>query len=255
MYQRKARRRQTALRACRRARSRPATSWRASWTGSPRASTPSGAASAPRPSSPVPPWSSCACAGRAARAWRVRRTRGHERGTWRAAPSTPWPPEASTTTWSGGSAATPPTDAGWCRTSRRCSPTRRSWPAPTCTPGRRPATATTSAWSPRPWTGCCASSPRPRARSTRPSMLTPAGSKGAMPRSPWRSSVACSPAVWSPRRPSGTASPRPATGRAGASRCAPWARRWPGRPRSKRHGCCWPGPGRSAPSPPGTTRF
>ena len=57
-------------------------------------------------------------------------------GTWACARSTPWRPVGSTTTSSAGSAATRPTPTGWSPTSRRCSPTRPSWPGPTCTRGR-----------------------------------------------------------------------------------------------------------------------
>ena len=84
-------------------------------TGSPPASTPSGGASAPRRSFPGPRSSSSA-SGTPARGGPTR-TR---RATWPVGRSTPWRPGASTTTSSGGSAATRPTRAGWCRTSRRC---------------------------------------------------------------------------------------------------------------------------------------
>ena len=100
---------------------------------------------------PARPSSSSACAAPAAAA-PTRPTPG----TWPCARSTPWRPAASTTTWSAGSAATRPTPTGWCPTSRRCSPTRRSWPGPICTRGRTADVPTISAWSPRPWTSCCA---------------------------------------------------------------------------------------------------
>jgi uncharacterized protein YyaL (SSP411 family) len=35
---------------------------------------------------------------------------------------------------------------GWCRTSRRCSTTTRSWPACTCTATRRPGSSSTAEW-------------------------------------------------------------------------------------------------------------
>ena len=72
----------------------------------PAGSTPSGADSAERPSSPNPPWWTWPCCH--ARATRPNPTAG---GHWRwpRSPSTPWPPVASTTTWAGGSPATRPT--------------------------------------------------------------------------------------------------------------------------------------------------
>ena len=178
-----------------------------------RASTPSGAASGPRRSSPGRPSSSSACVAPGAAA-PTRRTRG----TWPCARSTPWRPAASTTTWSVGSAATRPTRAGSCPTSRRCSPTRRSWPGPTCTRGRTAGGPSISAWSPRPWTSCCGTSRRPRARCTRPSTPTPAASRARTPPSRVDELRQILPPPWSNRRPSGTASRRAATGRAAPSR-------------------------------------
>ena len=142
---------------------------------SPPASTPSGAASGPRPKFPRPPWSSCACASPPWRHGDAERAASH--GT--AARSTPWRPAASTTTSSAGSAATRPTRAGWCPTSRRCSPTRRCWPGPTSTRGRTTGTRRLPRRrAPRRSTSSCATCRRPRARSTPPSTPTPAASKG-----------------------------------------------------------------------------
>ncbi len=157
---------------------RPRPSWR-------RASTPPGAGSGPRRSSPSPRWSSCAC--------------DHHRVTgdgvvarpWRARPWRPWPPAGSTTTSGVASPATPPTTPGPSRTSRRCSTTRPGWCAPTCTPGRRPVTAAGSRSSRRPSATCS------RARRSR-------GAGCAAPRTPTprarRAASTCGPRPrWPPR--------------------------------------------------------
>ena len=76
------------------------------------------------------------------RCGRGRRRAGRSR--WRAGRSTRWPTAGSTTSSAAASIAMRPTRSGSCRTSRRCSTTTRSSPAPTPTPGRRPATSATA---------------------------------------------------------------------------------------------------------------
>ncbi len=104
-----------------------------------RASTPPGAGSGPPPSSPRRTWWSCACATTASPARR-------RRSPWPPRRSRRWRPVGSTTTSAAVSPGTPPTSRGRCRTSRRCSTTRRAWCAPTCTPGRSRARRAGSRW-------------------------------------------------------------------------------------------------------------
>ena len=100
---------------------RPSASWSAS-------STTSTAASAARPSSPRRTTLLFLL-----RYWRRSGRRGGA-GDGGDDPARPCAAAASTTTSAAASTATPPTRAGSCRTSRRCSTTRRCWPWPTSRP-------------------------------------------------------------------------------------------------------------------------
>ena len=77
------------------------------------------------------------------------------------------------------SPGTPSTPRGRSPTSRRCSTTTRSWPAPTCTAGRSRARSACGPCAARRSIGPCARCAAPREASTPPSTPTPKASRGS----------------------------------------------------------------------------
>ena len=129
---------------------------------------------------------------------RRRRPAGHGD----AAPWTAWPTAASTTSSAAASPATAPMSAGWCRTSRRCCTTTRSWRTPTSRRIGPPAQSATRRSRSRPSTSCSASSGPMRAAWPPHSMPTArarrAASTSGRP-TRWRGS--CPTPAWTPSRP------------------------------------------------------
>jgi hypothetical protein len=136
-------------------------SWSSACANSPSSTTPSGAASAARRSSP--PRSSLELVMREAvlRQGADARAACHQLARAMAA-------AASTTTSVAASPATRPIGSGWCRTSRRCSTTRRCWHGSTSAHRSRSTTPRTARWPARPSTTCCATSAIPMAGSSPP---------------------------------------------------------------------------------------
>ncbi len=107
-----------------------------------------------------------------------RRAAGHDAGArcgrWRLA--------GCATTSAAASTATAWTATGGCRTSRRCSTTRRSWCWPISRPRRPPATRSTPTWPSTRSPTCGATSRIRRAGSTRP--RTPTACRPSTPTTP-----------------------------------------------------------------------
>ena len=133
---------------------------------------------------------------------------------------------ACTTTSAAASPATRSTPSGWSPTSRRCSTTRRCWPASTSTPGRSPASRATARCSTRRSATCCATCATPTAASTPPRTPTPRARRASSTSGrPTRSARPCSATTTPPTRPSGTASPTDGNFEGATSSTAPRARR------------------------------